>query len=94
MYISIMNTITATELRTKTKELFEAMLNGEEISVGHRSKVIGVFKPKKQGSVVFDAKKFSEIVEKMNSPKRTMAEIDKRYRAAMMKKHGKHLPRH
>ena len=89
-----MNTITATELRTKTKNLVEALLNGEEISVIHRSKVIGVFKPKKQGPVTFDAKKFTEIVEKMNSPKRTMAEIDKRYRAAMMRKHGKHLPRH
>lgn len=94
MYISVMNVITATELRTKTKELFEAMLNGEEISVIHRSKVIGVFKPKKQGPVVFDAKKVMAITKNINYPILTDEEIDKRYREAMMKKHGKHLPRH
>lgn len=84
-----MNTITATELRTKTKDLMEALLNGEEISVIHRSKVIGVFKPKKQGPVVFDAKKFTEIVEKMNVPKLSQKEREKRYISAMIKKHGK-----
>ena len=86
-----MNIITATELRTKTKELFEAMLNGEEISVVHRSKVIGVFKPKKTKGKIFDAKKFGEIVEKMNVPRLSQEDREKRYRGAMMKKHGKHI---
>lgn len=84
-----MNTITATELRTKTKDLVEALLSGEEISVIHRSKVIGVFKPKRRAVKVFDAKAFGEIVAKMNVPKLSQKEREERYRSAMLKKHGK-----
>jgi len=89
-----MNTITATELRTKTKDLVEALLNGEEISVIHRSKVIGIFKPKKSGPKLFDAEAFMKITKDINLPVLSDEELDKRYRAAMMKKHGKYLPRH
>ena len=89
-----MNVITATELRTKTKSLIESLLNGEEISVVHRSKVIGVFKPKKEKLKTFNSKKAMEIAAKLNYPTLTDKEIDKRYRAAMMKKHGKYLSRH
>lgn len=88
-----MNTITATQLRTKTRKLIEALLDGKEVSLIHRSKVIGVFKPKKSAKT-FDAKKFMEITNHLNHPILTDAEIDKRYRAAMIKKHGKYLSRH
>lgn len=84
-----MNIITATQLRTKTKELVESLLSGEEISLVHRSKVIGVFKPIRRSAKVFDAKRFGEIVEKMNLPRLSQEEREKRYRNAMMKKHGK-----
>lgn len=83
-----MSMITATQLRTKTKDLVEAMLNGEEVSVIHRSKIIGVFKPEKQGPVVFDSKRFTEIVERMNVPKLSQKEREKRYRSAMTAKNG------
>jgi hypothetical protein len=88
-----MNLITATELRTKTKELVEALLNGEEVGFVHRSKIIGVFKPKKPVGKPFDTKKVMAIAAKLieKYPILTDKEIDKRYREAMMKKHGKHL---
>lgn len=89
-----MNMITATQLRTKTKDLVEALLNGEEIGVVHRSKVIGVFKPAKPTLKLFDAKKVMAITARMHHPILTDEEIDKRYREAIIKKHGKHLPRH
>ena len=86
-----MNTITATELRTKTKDLMEALLKGEEVSLIHRSRVIGVFKPRKKAPKLFNAKEFTKIAEKMNLPKLSREEREKRYRNAMMKKHGKSI---
>lgn len=86
-----MNVITATELRTKTKELVEALLNGEEISVVHRSKIIGSFKPKKRVPKTFDAEAFMKITKNIDFPVLSDEELDKRYRAAMMKKHGKYI---
>lgn len=89
-----MNLITATELRTKTKDLFEALLNGEEISLVHRSKIIGTFKPKRTGPKPFDAEAFMKITKNINLPILSDEELDKRYRAAMMKKYGKYIRRH
>lgn len=89
-----MNIITATELRTKTKDLFEALLSGEEVTVVHRSKIIGVFKPKKVPPKLFDAEAFMKITRDINLPILSDEELDKRYRAAMMKKHGKYIRRY
>jgi len=41
-----MNYITTTELRTKSSNLVESLLKGEEINLIHRSKVIGAIVPK------------------------------------------------
>ena len=89
-----MNIITATELRTKSKELVETLLNGEEVKFVHRSKIIGTFKPTKTKGKGFDPDAFMKITAKINHPVLTDREIDKRYRAAMIKKHGKYLSRH
>lgn len=89
-----MNIITATQLRTRTKELVESLLSGEEVSLIHRSKVIGIFKPKKDAVNIFDSRKVMKISEKLNYSVLTNVEIDKKYRQAMIKKHGKHLHRH
>lgn len=87
-----MNLITTTELRTKTKSLVESLLNGEEIKVVHRSKIIGTFKPETaEAPKTFDVKKFKRIAEKLNLPHLTNKQIDARYREAMIKKHGKGL---
>jgi antitoxin (DNA-binding transcriptional repressor) of toxin-antitoxin stability system len=86
-----MNVITATELRTQTKQLVEALLNGEEISVVHRSKIIGTFKPKKSAGKPFNSERVAKIAEKINVPRLTQEQREKNYRSAMMKKHGKDI---
>lgn len=85
-----MNLITTTQLRTNTKELVAAFLAGQELKVIHRSKIIGVFKPAENEPLkTFDAKKVELIAKKLNLPHLTDKEIDRRYRKAMEKKHGK-----
>jgi antitoxin (DNA-binding transcriptional repressor) of toxin-antitoxin stability system len=42
-----MNTITATELRTKTAMLVKALLRGESFYLIYRSKIIGMIVPHK-----------------------------------------------
>jgi len=88
-----MNYITTTELRTKSVSLVEALLAGDSVDLVHRSKIIGEIRPKKEQIKVFDAKRFSAIVKKLNLPHLTEKERDKRYRAAMEKKHGKGISR-
>ena len=85
-----MNLITTTELRTKTKKLVESLLSGEEIKLVHRSKIIGTFRPEKANTAkIFNAKRFSSIVRKLNLPRLTEKEREKNYQDAMRKKHGK-----
>ena len=41
-----MQTITTTQLRTKSSELIKSLEKGDSISLIHRSKIVGVIKPK------------------------------------------------
>ena len=84
-----MQVITATELRTKSKELIKALQEGKSVDLIHRSKVVGEIKPKIEDPKPFDPDKFLKIIEKLNFPSLSPKQIDKRYRSAMMKKHGK-----
>jgi antitoxin (DNA-binding transcriptional repressor) of toxin-antitoxin stability system len=86
-----MNIITTTELRTKTTKLVEALLRGRSVNLVHRSRIIGKIKPIDEPIKKFDAKKFKKIVEKLNLPHLTNKEIERRYRKAMVKKHGEYL---
>ena len=84
-----MNYITTTDLRTKSGELIEALLLGKEVELLHRSKKLGKIKLIKGKPLkIFDANKVAKIVKKMNLPKLSVSEREKRYREAMMKKHG------
>lgn len=83
--------ITTTELRTKTSQLVDTLKRGSEVILIHRSKVIGKIKPKKEEVKRFDAAKFKKIIKKMDLPYLSDKEISKRYRKAMLKKHGKSL---
>lgn len=84
-----MNYITTTELRTKSPDLVETLLKGEEVNLIHRSKLIGIIKPKSEKVKVFNAKRFTGITEKLNLPHINSEERMKRYRRAMEEKHGK-----
>lgn len=89
-----MNTITATELRTKTPELVEALAAGYTVDFIHRSTLIGEISPAKKPVKIMSKKDIKELMEMANSlnlPKLSDKEIDKRYRQHIMKKYGKSL---
>lgn len=86
-----MQYITTTELRTKSKKLIEILREGRSVDLVHRSKVVGEIKPKIYESKPFDAKSFKRFIDKLNLPKTTYAEREKRYRAHLMKKYGQGL---
>jgi len=89
-----MNYITTTQLRTDSPRLIEALLAGRSIDLIHRSKMVGEIRPKKQDPTVMTKKSIQELMslsKKMNLPKLSYKERDKRYRAHLMKKYGKSL---
>lgn len=86
-----MDYITTTQLRTESPRLIEALLAGESIELVHRSKVIGEVKPKKAEGKVFNAKKMLEFARKMNLPKLSYKERERRYRQHLEKKYGKNI---
>lgn len=89
-----MNTITATELRTKTPELIEALLGGYSVDLIHRSTFVGEITPAKKPAKVISRKDIEELMEmagSLNLSKLSDKEIDRRYRQHIMKKYGKGL---
>ena len=84
-----MDYITTTELRTKSKELVKLLKDGFSVDLIHRSRVVGEIKPKIYDPKPFDPDKFLKIVKKLNLPKLSYKEREKRYRAHLMKKYGK-----
>ncbi len=83
-----MQVISTTQLRTKSKELLKVLEAGHSVDLIHRSRVVAEIKPKIYDPKPFDPEKFLKIVKKLNLPKLSYKEREKRYRAAMMKKHG------
>jgi antitoxin (DNA-binding transcriptional repressor) of toxin-antitoxin stability system len=85
-----MNYISTTDLRTKSSELIASLQQGKSITLIHRSQIVGQIVPATDTPVkTIDAKKLQEKIDRLDLPRLTYKEIDKRYRAAMMKKHGK-----
>ncbi|EKD52609.1 MAG: hypothetical protein ACD_61C00292G0003 [uncultured bacterium] len=89
-----MNLITTTELRTKSNELINTLLSGRSVNLIHRSRIIGEVSPKKNLGKAFtqkDAENIQKLSRKLNLPIISDEEIEKRYRKAMMKKHGQYF---
>lgn len=86
-----MNTVTATELRTKTTQIFETLLRGETISLIRRSKIVGKIHPQDTKATLFDAKKFLAAAKRLNLPYLSPKERERNYREHLMKKYGKSL---
>lgn len=87
-----MQYITFTELRTKSHNLAKALEQGEEITLVRKSRVVGKIIPDKNTNIkTVSAKKLQAKIDRLNLPSLTMKEIDRRYRIAMMKKHGQGL---
>lgn len=88
-----MDYITTTELRTKSKQLVKALKRGEAVQLIYRSKLIGNFRPATE-SKPFNAKRFKELVEKLNLPYLSYKQREKNYREEMERKHGKGIFRY
>lgn len=87
-----MQYITFTQLRTKSSHLAKALEKGEEVKLIRRSTVIGRVIPDQDEAVkTIDAKKLEAKISNLDLPGLTLKETDRRYRAAMMKKHGQGL---
>lgn len=92
MYTRYMQLITFTELRTKTKYLAETLKKGGEVGLIRKSKTIGKIIPHSgYGLKRINSKKLQKKIDDLDFPHLTDKEIDRRYRAAVMKKHGKGL---
>lgn len=88
------NYITTTQLRTKTSDLVELLLAGEEIDLVHRSKLIAKIQPKKIGAKTLTKKDIEELkilAREINLPRFSYKEREKRYRKHLMEKYGKSL---
>lgn len=86
-----MQYITTTELRTKSKELVEVLMQGRSVDLVHRSKVVGEIKPKIYDPKPFDLDKFLKTVKKFNLPRLSQRQIKTRYRKHIMEKYGKSI---
>ncbi len=87
-----MNYITTTGLRTKSSSLVDSLKKGQAVSLIHRSTIIGKIVPASDANLkTIQAESLEVKIQKLDHPRLNLNEIDRRYRAAMMKKHGKGL---
>lgn len=86
-----MDYITTTNLRTKSSELVKTLTKGGQVSLIHRSKVVGIIKPAPPEGKPFDLERFKRAINNLNLPKTTHAQREKIYRTHLEKKYGKGL---
>lgn len=86
-----MDSITTTNLRTQSSDLVNTLKKGGAVSLIHRSKVVGVIKPKKEPKVLTrtDISKLKELAKELNLPKNSYKEREKIYREHLISKYGK-----
>lgn len=89
-----MQNMTINDLATKTSQLVKTLKKGGSINVMHESKVIGKIHPAIPDPKPFDVEGFKKAVKKLNLPKTTYEEREKRYRSHLMKKYGQGLSRY
>lgn len=90
-----MQLISATDLRRNTKKLFDALEKGKTVNLIKGSRVVAEIKPKKAEAKALTktgVKELKKIAKELSLPKLSYKEREKRYREAMEKKHGKHIP--
>lgn len=89
-----MNYITSTDLRTKSSQLIDSLLRGMEVSLIHRSQVVGIIKPVQKTAQPLKQEsidKLKKLAIQLNLPKITYKERGKMYRMRLIEKYGKHL---
>ena len=89
-----MRVITTTELRSKSKQLIEALREGYSVDLIHRSRVVGKFQPAQlaQPLTRADIEQIQKIAVDLNLPKLSYGERKRRYGQHLAQKYGKSLP--
>ncbi|MDO8498046.1 MAG: hypothetical protein Q7S61_05900 [bacterium] len=88
-----MNYITATDLRTKTVELIATLKRGGEVSLVHRSEVVGIIQPIQNTPIaITNVKDFERFIDSIK-PAKLIPEKDREkvYRRNLMKKYDEGL---
>lgn len=86
-----MNLITTTELRRKTSFLVNTLQKGEEVSLLHRSKIIGKIKPLVLQIDPLNSDKIQrlrKVLSILNLPKTTLRKRENNYRLHFVNKYG------
>lgn len=88
-----MQFITTTELRTKSKELVEVLQAGQSVDLIHRSKIVGEIKPSYDPKPLTEEgiRRIQEAAKRLNLPKLSYKERERRYRKRLLEKYGKDL---
>lgn len=88
-----MQYITTTELRTKSKKLVEILREGRSVDLIHRSKVVGKIRPSYDAKPLAkkDIEKLKKLAKKLNLPKLSYKERERRYRKHLMEKYRRGL---
>ena len=89
--LKYMQYISTTQLRTKSSQLVKLLQEGYSINLIHRSRVVGEIKPKTYDPKPFDPDKVAAAAKKLNLPKLSYKERERRYRTHLMDKYGKSL---
>lgn len=88
-----MEYITTTNLRTQTSQLVDALKKGGAVSLIHRSKIVGVIKPKKQPRPLIekDIKQLKKLAKELKLQKLSYRQRETIYREHLTGKYGKGL---
>lgn len=88
-----MDYISTTNLRTETRKLIQTLKRGDSVSLIYRSKIVADIKPRREQKPLtkFDIKKLRDLAKKLNLPKTSYTERERRYRKHLMEKYGKGL---
>jgi len=85
-----MEYITATELRTKTKELVKYLKGGNSTSLIYKSKIVGIVSPIKEKRPKVVDEHFIEIMKKMSTNTvTTKKQREQIYRKHLIDKYGR-----
>lgn len=84
-----MQTISTTELRTKSKELVLTLSQGNKVYLIHRSRIVGVITPKIEDPKPIDPEKFAQALKGLNLPHIPLKKREQIYRQHLEEKYGK-----
>ncbi len=89
-----MNTqfITTTQLREQSSKVVSRLMAGEDVTLIHRSQIIGVIKPMQYIQKPFNVIEFKKLIKSLNIPRTTSTQREKIYRVHLEEKYGKNIP--